>query len=152
MLQAVSFKGWKNIELGNNIGFGELNSIYAESTTNESSIRIGNNVTFNRNVMINADVRGKIIIEDNVLIGPNTVLRASGHRYDKSEAPIRSQGHNKGKIIIEAGVWIGANAVILPNVTIGKGAVVAAGAVVTKDVNDFEIVGGVPALKIDSRN
>ena len=48
-------------------------------------------------------------------------------------------------------MWVGSNAVILPNVTIGKGAVIGAGAVVTKDVSDFEIVGGVPAKKIGSR-
>ena len=149
--QAVSFKGWINIELGNNIGFGELNSIYSESMTNESSIRIGNDVSFNRNVMINADVRGTIIIEDKVLVGPNVVMRASGHRYEKRGVPIREQGHHKGIIMIKTGAWIGANAVILPDVTIGKGAIVAAGAVVTKDVNDFEIVGGLPARKIGSR-
>lgn len=149
--QAVSFKGWINIELGNNIGFGELNSIYAESMTNESSIRIGNDVSFNRNVMINADVRGTIIIEDKVLVGPNVVMRASGHRYEKKGVPIREQGHHKGIIMIKTGVWIGANAVILPDVTIGKDAIVAAGAVVTKDVGDFEIVGGLPARIIGSR-
>lgn len=149
--QAVSFKGWINIELGNNIGFGELNSIYAESMTNESSIRIGNDVSFNRNVMINADVRGTIIIEDKVLVGPNVVMRASGHRYEKKGVPIREQGHHKGIIMLKTGAWIGANAVILPDVTIGKGAIVAAGAVVTKDVGEFEIVGGLPARKIGLR-
>jgi len=149
--QAVSFKGWANIKLGNNIGFGELNSIYAESMTNESSIHIGNDVSFNRNVMINADVRGTIIIEDKVLVGPNVVMRASGHRYEIKGVPIREQGHHKGIIMIKTGAWIGANAVILPDVTIGKGAIVAAGAVVTKDVRDFEIVGGLPAKKIGSR-
>ncbi|MBW2642327.1 MAG: acyltransferase [Deltaproteobacteria bacterium] len=101
--------------------------------------------------MINADVRGIIIIEDKVLVGPNVVVRASGHRYEKRRVPIREQGHHKGIIMIKTGAWIGANAVILPDVTIGKGAIVAAGAVVTKDVNDFEIVGGLPARKIGSR-
>ena len=148
---AVSFKGWINIELGNNIGFGELSSIYAESVTNESSIHIGNDVSFNRNVMINADVRGEIVIEDKVLVGPNVVMRASGHRYGNKGVPIREQGHHKGIIMIRTGAWIGANAVILPDVTIGKHAIVAAGAVVTKEVNDFEIVGGLPARKIGSR-
>jgi len=149
--QGVSFKGWANINLGSNIGFGELSSIYAESITNESNIRIGSNVSFNRNVMINADVRGTIIIEDKVMVGPNVVMRASGHRYDKKEVPIREQGHHQGIIIIKTGAWIGSNAVILPSVTVGKGAIVAAGAVVTKDVNDFEIVGGLPAKQIGSR-
>jgi len=149
--QAVSFKGWANIELGNNIGFGELNSIYAESMTNESSICISNDVSFNRNVMINADIRGTIIIKDNVMVGANVVMRASGHRYEKKEVPVREQGHHQGIIIIKTGAWIGSNAVILPDVTVGKGAIVGAGAVVTKDVNDFEIVGGVPAKKIGSR-
>lgn len=149
--QAVSFKGWANIELGNNVGFGELNSIYAESMTNESTIRIGNDVSFNRNVMINADVRGIIIIEDKVLVGPNVVMRASGHRYEERSVPIREQGHHKGIIMIKTGAWIGANSVILPDVTIGKGAIVAAGAIVTKDVNEFKIVGGLPAREIGSR-
>ena len=101
--------------------------------------------------MINADIGGEITIESNVLVGPNVVMRASGHRYKDINIPIRDQGHQEGKIVIKEDVWIGANAVILPNVVVGKGAVVGAGAVVTKDVADFDIVGGVPAIKIGSR-
>jgi len=149
--QAVFFKGFKNIELGENIWFGPFNSIFADSITNEARIKIGNNVSFNCNVMVNADVRGTIIIEDNVLIGPNVVIRASGHRYEDIDMPIREQGHRKGRIVIKSGVWISANAVILPNVIVGRGSIVGAGAVVAKDVNDFEIVGGVPAERIGSR-
>lgn len=149
--QAVFFKGFENIELGENIWLGPFNSIFAESITNEARIKIGNNVSFNRNVMVNADARGTIIIEDNTIIGPNVVIRASGHRYEDIHTPIREQGHHKGRIIIESGAWISANVVILPDVNVGKGAILAAGAVVTKDVNDFEIVGGVPAKKIGSR-
>ena len=92
-----------------------------------------------------------MVIEDKVLVGPNVVMRASGHRYEKKGVPIREQGHHKGIIMMKTGAWIGANAVILPDVTIGKGAIVAAGAVVTKNVGDFEIVGGLPARKIGSR-
>lgn len=147
----VSIKGWRNIHLGANICIGELSSLYAESQTHASHIVIGNNVSFNRNVMINADVNGSIVIADNVLVGPNVVMRASGHRYDKMEIPIRNQGHHSGKIEIHTDVWIGANAVILPDVVIGQGAVVAAGAVVVKSVAALDIVGGVPARKISSR-
>ncbi|MFK1641101.1 DapH/DapD/GlmU-related protein [Bacteroides fragilis] len=61
--------------------------------------------------------------------------------------------HNKKKpVVIEDRVWIGPNAIILHSVTIGEGAVVAAGAVVTKDVPPFSIVGGIPAKVIGSRN
>jgi galactoside O-acetyltransferase len=148
--QSVFFKGFENIELGDKIWFCPYNSIFAESSTKEARIKIGNNVSFNYNVMVNADVKGEIIIEENALFGPNVVIRASGHRYENIGIPIREQGHHKGKIVIKSGAWIGANAVILPNVTVGRGAIVGAGAVVTKDVNKFEIVGGVPARRIGS--
>jgi len=141
------FRGVKNISLGNNVAFGLFNQIYAEGGV----IRIGDNVSFNSNVMVNADIGGEIIIENSVLIGPNVVMRASNHRYDNINAPIKGQGHNAGKIIIKEGSWIGSNVVILADVVIGKGAIVGAGAVVTKDVPDFEIAGGVPAKSIGSR-
>jgi len=149
--QSVYFSGYRDIELGNFVYFGPDNKILAKSNTGESKIIIGNNVSFNFNVMLNADVRGEIIIEDNAMIGPNVVLRASGHHYEDIHTPIQEQGHHKGKIVIKNGAWLSANVVILPDVTIGCGAIVAAGAVVTKDVDDFEIVGGVPAVKISTR-
>lgn len=149
--QGVFFKGFENIDLGSNISFGIFNKIFAESQTKEAKIKIGNNVSLNSNVMINADVKGKIIIEDNVIVGPNVVIRASGHKYNNVEIPIREQGHHKGLIVIKNGAWIGANVVILPNATVNDGAIVGAGAVVTKDVGEFEIAGGVPAKTIGSR-
>jgi len=148
---SVFFKGFENIEIGDDIWLGPYNSIFAESNIGEAKIKIGNHISLNSNVMINADVKGEIIIEDNVLIGPNVVIRASGHRYEDIDMPIRKQGHHKGRIIIKEDVWIGANVVILPNVTIGQGAVIGAGAVVTKDVESYSIVAGVPAKKIKSR-
>jgi galactoside O-acetyltransferase len=62
-----------------------------------------------------------------------------------------NQKHSGGQIVIEDDVWIGSNAVILRNVRLGHGCVVAAGAVVTKDVDPFSVVGGVPARKISER-
>jgi len=101
--------------------------------------------------MINADINCEITIEKNVIVGPNVVMRASNHNYERIDIPIRNQGHVSGTIVVREDVWIGANAVILPNVTIGRGVIVAAGAVVTNDVDDYEIVGGVPAKSIGSR-
>jgi len=144
-------RGFENIFLGNNVGIGLNNQIYAGLYKGAERITIGDNVSFNSNVMINADINGKIIIEKNVIVGPNVVMRASNHNYQRIDIPIRNQGHVSGTIVVREDVWIGANAVILPDVTIGRGAIVAAGAVVTDDVNDYEIVGGVPAKRIGSR-
>ena len=88
---------------------------------------------------------------NNVAIGPNVVFRASNHKYGKKDILINKQGHQKGRIIIEDDVWISANVVVLPDVTIKKGAVVAAGAVVTKDVEAYKVVGGIPAVNISER-
>lgn len=102
--------------------------------------------------MINADCGGRICIGSNILIGPNVVLRASNHIYKNRDVLIRHQGHESGIIEISDDVWIGANVTVLPNVRIHKGAVVAAGAVVTKDVEEYTIVGGIPAKEISKRD
>jgi len=72
-------------------------------------------------------------------------MRTSNHIYDRTDIFITEQGHTKGKIEIEEDVWLGANVMILPGVHIGKGAIVGAGAVVTKNVPSMAIVVGNPA-------
>jgi galactoside O-acetyltransferase len=119
--------------------------------TPESPIRIGANFSANANVMINARGKGHITIGDNVLIGPNVVLRSNNHVFARADALINDQGMTEGSITIGNDVWIAANAVVLQNVSIGDGAVVAAGAVVTKNVPSYAIVGGVPARTIGTR-
>jgi galactoside O-acetyltransferase len=143
--------GFQNIEVGSGIGMGQGSLIYAGLHGGSERIVIGNKVSLNSNVMINADKGGEIIIGDNTIIGPNVVIRASNHHYEKTDIPIKGQGHLSGTINIKEDVWIGANAVVLPNVNIGKGAIIAAGAVVVKDIDVYEIVGGVPANRIGSR-
>lgn len=138
----------RNIELGSGSYFGLNFKLYASEF---SRIKIGLNASFNSNVMINARGKGKIFIGDNVLIGPNVVLRSSNHAFDVVEKPVIEQGMIDGEIIINDDVWIGSNAVILPNCKIGKGAIIAAGAVVTKNVDSYTVVGGVPAKLIKRR-
>ena len=101
--------------------------------------------------MINARGIGKILIGKNVLIGPNVVIRSNNHNYQDTSIPIIKQGMTKGVIIIEDDVWISSNCVILPNCTIGEGSIIAAGAVVTKDIEPYSIFGGIPAKKIGVR-
>ena len=139
----------KNIKIRSNSFYGLDCKIYASKT---SSIEIGSNISFNSNVMINARGIGKIIIGNNVLIGPNVVIRSNNHEYLDLNIPIIKQGMTSGDIIIKDNVWISSNCVILPNCTIGEGAIVAAGAVVTKDIEPYSIVGGIPAKIIRKRN
>jgi acetyltransferase-like isoleucine patch superfamily enzyme len=119
--------------------------------TPESPIRIGSRFSANANVMINARGKGHITIGDNVMIGPNVVLRSNDHVFERTDVPIDDQGMTDGTITIGNDVWIASNAVVLQNVSIGDGAVIAAGAVVTKDVPPYTIVGGVPARTIGKR-
>lgn len=138
----------KAIAIGDHVSIMQYSRLYAH---NEGQIKIGRNVSINSNVQLGAADQGKIIIGNDVLIGPNTVIRASNHIFDSIDVPIRKQGHSGGLIFIQDDVWISANVVILPDVHIGKGAIIASGAVVTKDVPEYIIAGGIPAVKIGDR-
>ncbi len=117
-----------------------------------SPVTLGARFSANANVMINARGQGGIEIGDNVLVGPNVVLRSNNHVISGVDVPIADQGMTDGSIIVEDDVWIASNAVVLPDVRIGKGAVIAAGAVVTRDVAPYMIAGGVPARPIGRRD
>ncbi|MBI2385620.1 MAG: acyltransferase [Elusimicrobia bacterium] len=87
-----------------------------------------------------------VTIEDRVLIADRVYISDIDHEYRRAPLPVIDQGVvSKGPVRLKTGCWIGAGAVILPGVTVGRGAVVAANAVVTKDVPDFVVAGGVPA-------
>jgi acetyltransferase-like isoleucine patch superfamily enzyme len=108
-------------------------------------INYGKHISIGKNVFINFDCTflalGGITIEDDVLIAPKVSLVTENHPLDPKER----KGLIAKPIHIKKNAWIGANATILPGVTIGENAVVAAGAVVSKDVPDNAIVGGIPA-------
>ncbi|MBA3315016.1 MAG: acyltransferase [Planctomycetaceae bacterium] len=110
---------------------------------------IGTNVGITSGTQINAG--GGVTIEDNVLIGPGCFLWSQNHTYRSSCKTIASQGYTYSPVIIEADSWIGAGAIILPGVSIRRGTVVAAGAVVTKDTEPFTVVAGIPARPIGRR-
>lgn len=113
-------------------------------------LEVGDNVVLSRNVLINA--AGSVNIGHNVMIGYSSKILSANHSIPSAgKGPIRLSGHNLKPVVIEDDAWIGANAVVLPGVRIGRGAVVAAGAVVTKDVGPYTIVGGIPAKLIRER-
>ena len=115
-------------------------------------INYGKHTKIGKNVFINFDCvfldLGGITIEDNVLIAPKVSLLSEGHPVNPNDRQSLVPGH----IHVKKNAWIGAGATILPGVTIGENAVVAAGAVVSKDVAANTIVGGVPAKIIKSIN
>lgn len=109
------------------------------------SFHIGKNSVVNGNSRM--DTRGGIIIGDNVSISSDVIILTADHDIDSTDF----SGGTRS-VIIEDYVWIGTRAMILPGVKIGKGAVIAAGSVVTKNIVPYEVVGGVPAKFIKTRN
>jgi acetyltransferase-like isoleucine patch superfamily enzyme len=111
--------------------------------------KIGSNNYFNKNI--------KVACYENVTIGSNCLLADSvhiydhNHNYDDITCNIKDQGYKTSPVVIGDNVWIGAKATILSGVAIGNGAIVATGAVVTRDVPEMVIVGGVPAKIIGKR-
>jgi acetyltransferase-like isoleucine patch superfamily enzyme len=118
---------------------------------NPKQIEIGNYVSFNRNVQLLAQGDAKIIIEDYVMIGPDVCILTYRHGYSDVDVPMKMQRNSYGSVVIKEDVWIGAKAIVLAGVTINKGAIIGAGAVVTKDVPAYAIVAGVPAKVIKMR-
>ena len=118
-------------------------------------LRHTRNISIGRDVFINHGVDitawGEIEIGDDVLIGPGAVLHSGDHEMRDPDVPVRLQGIRAGRIVIEDDVWIGAHAVVTRDVRLGRGCVVAAGAVVTHDVPPYAVVGGVPAQVIGTR-
>ena len=91
---------------------------------------------------------GPVTIGSHVNLAQGITVTALNHNFEDSEKRIDEQGVSTSAVVIEDDIWIGANAVILPGVTIGHHSVVAAGAVVTKDVPPHSLVAGVPAKVI----
>ncbi len=94
---------------------------------------------------------GELIIGNDVMMGPEVLVYTRDHNHDNVDIPMDRQGFTYSKVIIEDDVWIGARVIILPGVTIGKGSIIAAGAVVTKNVPPYSVVGGVPAKVLKNR-
>ena len=116
------------------------------------------NIVIEEGAFLNTEIRfgcpkDKIVIGSNVQVGPGVAFETVNHGLLYIEE--QGRGTSTKPIVVHEGVWIGAGAIILQGVSIGRGAVVTAGAVVTKDVEPFTVVGGVPSKflkKIDIEN
>lgn len=96
-------------------------------------------------------VQANVHLGSHVIMGPDVKIYSRNHRFDRLDVPIRQQGKNYYETRIGNDVWLGANSIITAGCIVGDHAVVAAGSVVTKDVPEYAIVGGVPARIIKYR-
>ena len=149
--------------IGEDVTFDELVSIRSPEL-----ITIGDDVQFQRGVIANpagtyidigshthfahySVLYGPLTIGTHCAVAAHVVFASIGHGYARTDIPMIEQPVMKKKIVLEDDVWIGANAVIIQGVTVGTGSIVGAGAVVTKDVPPYTVVGGTPASVIRSR-
>ena len=113
-----------------------------------SQVELGDN----SDIGLYARLNGKVVIGNDVIIGPELLVYTQNHNISKTDLAIKYQGVTEQEpVYIGDGCWICARAIILPGVRIGKGVVVAAGAVVTKDVPDYSVVAGNPARIVKRR-
>lgn len=106
----------------------------------------------NSGLGINCKVRGPLEIGDNVMMGPDVVIMTNSHNFKRIDIPMNIQGSAAPKkVVIGNDVWIGTRVIILPGVEIGDGAIIGAGAVVTKNIPSMAVVGGCPAKVIKYR-
>jgi acetyltransferase-like isoleucine patch superfamily enzyme len=120
------------------------NKVYIGNAIN---VKIGSHCHINENVFIQGATIGNY-----VMLAPGVIILNSTHNIERIDVPMVMQGEKKGiNPIIEDDVWIGRNAIIFPGIIIKKGSIVAAGAIVTKNVESYCIVGGIPAKLIKKR-
>ncbi|EGR3866240.1 DapH/DapD/GlmU-related protein [Vibrio cholerae] len=133
-----------SILIGSKISGILENKVYI---SNAENLSIGDGCEINENVFIQS-----AIIGSNVLIAPNVSILSTSHEYMDKNILIKEQGSTlSNPPNIGDDVWIGRSVIIMPGVYIGKGAVIGAGSIVTKNVDDYDVVAGVPARIIKKR-
>ncbi len=166
--KGIIVKGGQNISIGSRVMIE--NNVFFRSQDSKSEIVIGNDVriesgtqidagggwivigdrtSFNANCYLHG--AGGIKIGSDVLVSPHVVIISSQHTYSNPTVKIYDQPEIIKKVLIEDDVWIGSNAVILPGISIGKGSVIGANAVVNTDIAPYSVAVGIPAKVIKHR-
>lgn len=152
---SISIKNKRSFSIGNQSSIGDYTviSVFDDPNANNevASLSIGDNTYIGELNNIRA-AGGRIIIGNNCLLSQQVTIVSSNHGINREKLIIEQPWcTEQSDIVIGDDVWIGAQSVILPGVTIGDGAVIAAGAVVTKDVEPYSIVAGCPAKLLKYR-
>jgi acetyltransferase-like isoleucine patch superfamily enzyme len=148
-IQGLSRRG---ITFGDNVTVGSMAMIRPSGYYGKDigeGLKVGNRSNIGAYSYIGC--AGFIEIGEQVMMGPRVSFFAENHNFDQVETSMKDQGVSNKGIVVEDDCWIGSGSIILDGVRIGKGSVIAAGSVVTKSVEPFSIVGGVPAKFIKSR-
>lgn len=136
---------FRKVKKGKNVRIGNKTEVMKPE-----NIEIGYNSSINSGLLF-ASNNSKIIIGNNCLISYNVHIRTKTHNYEKKDVLILEQGEKENDIVIGNDVWIGYGVQIMPGIHIGDGAVIGAGAIVTKDVEPYTVVAGIPAKVIKER-
>lgn len=143
----------KKIIIGNRVSIGKFAVIRPSNAYGGEigeGLKIGNHSNIGPYCYIGCS--GYIEIGNHVMMSPRVSIYAENHVFERTDITIKEQGVRKQSVKIEDDCWIAANSIILAGVTIGRGSVVAAGSVVTKDVPPYSVVAGVPAQIIKQRS
>lgn len=151
---SVEIRGQKQfrhfISVGKNVVMEKEGVIWiADENTAEPDFTLDDRVYIARDVYFG--IHHPLHIGADTLIGAYSYIITANHRFSSRSIPIRQQGYEGAPIHIGQDVWLGCHVVVLPGVIIGDGAVIAAGAVVTKNIPAYEVWGGLPAKKISER-
>jgi len=149
-IRRLRVKAYENFFNCRNFFIGESVIIVPSHFDKNATIKIGDYVSISSFTLI--DYSGSIKISDNTTISEGVKIYTHTHKFAKDILDIKKSEIVRNSLLIEEYVWIGANAIVLPSVTfIGKGAIIGAGSVVTKNIEAFSIVAGNPAKKISQR-
>ncbi|MBL3656785.1 acyltransferase [Fulvivirga sediminis] len=141
----------RGLRIGNNVSIGSFSRVVVSTTLQDpgSHICICDNVGIGEYAYLGG--AGGLNIESNCIIGQYFSCHPENHNYNDLDMLIKHQGVSRKGIYVEKDCWIGSKVTILDGVVIGRGSVIAAGAVVTKSFPPYSIIGGVPAKLIKSR-
>lgn len=143
----LRISGEKYIKIGSNVFLGSncwLQVINQEKYMDGTAIQIGDRTSIVGSSIISA--AKEIIIEEDVLIARNVYIADHMHQFEDKGIPVKEQGISRIKpVCIKAGAWLGQNVIIYPGVTVGKGSVIGANSVVTRDIPEFCTAAGLPA-------
>jgi acetyltransferase-like isoleucine patch superfamily enzyme len=146
VLAHAVLRNGKEVDMGSGSSISSYCNIFPREPGFDGKFIMGQGSNIGDNTII--DTSDDVIIGDQVALGPFDIVYTHDHNYQSDTFAAWKGGVHTGKVIIENGAWVGARVTLLPGVTIGRRAIVAAGSVVTKSVVAGDIVGGIPAKSL----